>query len=363
MSTENQSKLGTYFDFIENKNETYYLAIDLESFFNFRIIVAWLNLIIIVLGLVTNIISLIVFIRKKNRSSTNVFIAGLCISAILVLIAMLINNVIYSILVDYSFTKEVDFIMRIYPYFYPIYMTFFVTFIYLTVSISLNQFFYIYYSKGFMALKNNAYKNECKHAFNIVCLVYLLSFLFCIPYWLKFKYSKQKGIEKTELGLNKLFYKIVQCWLFVPFVCILPIIILILTNIYLIIKMNRSARRKSNLSSNPTSRLIIQLHDLQSNNLKIKLSSKLAKNTSNGTLDRVIKIDKQKFDKNSKTNMIILAVAFFLVCHTPNLVFNVMESFKNEYDSIQLDENYLIEISKLLLTFVILTTQPILPVS
>lgn len=330
-------------------NGTY--AIELEQFYNFRIVLSWLSFIIIILGLCLNTISVQVFTQKNNISSTNILIAFLSISAILVLFCMLINHVIYTILIGYNYFNLVQATMFILPYTHPVYMTFYVNFIYLTMSISLNQFIYVHFSKGYKKIRKNFKKKkliqESRNSCLTVFIIHIFSVLFCMPYWFRLKYTEPRGVEKTLFGKSDLFNKIYQCWLYLPLVGFLPCLTLIMTNLYLIITLTRTAQRKSALSSkrNETSRLVFNFDTQSVDVLKRSDILKVLRVPHGERITSVMRLEQTRMEPSSKARKLIIAVGFFLVCQTPNLILNVMESFKED-DLIQIDENYLIEISR-----------------
>ena len=146
-----------------------------------------------------------------------------------------------------------------YPYIYPLITTFQFCCILLTVCVSVNQFVCIYSSK-LKSRSKKTQREECRTAFIIVLVMYLISIVYCIPYWLKFKYTEAKGLHETELGQNPLFKKLVHFWLYLPIAYIIPFSILIVTNTYLIGTLMLARKRRQRLTggngnsnSNPSS--------------------------------------------------------------------------------------------------------------
>ena len=186
---------------------------DVETYLKFRNILTWVSLCMILIGLLGNFFSFLILINKKMRISTNVFLASLCVSAFIALFGLMINSVLYEILNYYVLVDALQLLYYFYPYFYPIITTFQMASILLTVCVSVNQFVCIYCSKANRSKKGN--QDDCKSALVIVLIMYLISILYCVPYWLKFKFSKEKGLLITSLGQDPLFNKIVHFWMYI----------------------------------------------------------------------------------------------------------------------------------------------------
>ncbi len=89
---------------------------------------------------------------------------------------------------------------------------------------------------------------DCRRAVCVVCLVFILSALFCVPYWLKFEFVND-GLRETEIGASPQFKSIVHFWLYLPCVYLVPFAILIVSNTYLIVKLVGVKRRRRHLFS------------------------------------------------------------------------------------------------------------------
>jgi hypothetical protein len=95
--------------------------------------------------------------------------------------------------------------------------------------------------------------------------MFLVSTLFCIPYWLKFRYTRELGLHETELGQNPLFNRIVHFWMYLPIAYFIPLTILIFTNLYLIgtIMLARRRRQRLGMSNSTHSSGSVQNNNLQ----------------------------------------------------------------------------------------------------
>ena len=210
-------------DEINTTNETFRLVkfinqseydFNFQTYLNVRNFFTWLSLTTGLIGLVGNFFSFIVLINPKMRTTTNIFLANLCLSSFIALACLLFNSIFYEITFYYGPETFFNSILRIYPYVYPIANTFQMACIMLTVCVSFNQFLCIYYSRVRNYSKMST-KAEYAKTIKVVLIVYILSGLYCIPYWLKFTYNSLNGLHPTRLGQNKDFNRIVHFWLWV----------------------------------------------------------------------------------------------------------------------------------------------------
>jgi hypothetical protein len=134
----------------------------INSYFKFRCILSWISLCVILIGLLGNFISFIILINPKMRISTNVFLASLCVSGFIALLGLLANSVLHDLFSYYQIKKGQLYISFMYPYVYPLIVTFQMSSILLIVCVSLNQFIYIYFSGA----KRRTQKNRNKDCLN-----------------------------------------------------------------------------------------------------------------------------------------------------------------------------------------------------
>lgn len=283
---------------------------DLKVYLNFRITLTWISLFIIVIGLFGNMVSFLILINKKMRISTNVFLASLCVSAFMALTGLLINSVIYELLAYYKKLKALEILYFFYPYFYPLVTTFQMVSILLTVCVSVNQFFCVFFLRTKIFSKK-ANEKDCKSALTIVVFMFLISILYCVPYWLKFEYKPEIGLTYTELGKDPLFNKIVHFWMYL-FVCyIIPFSILMITNTYLLVTIMIAKRRRKRLGMDKTENGDIELLDKKLSTILQRLpTQKLSKSRSSRSRTNI-------------TLMLIAVVFFFFICQFPTLVLHI----------------------------------------
>ena len=333
MTNTNLSKEMIFKYFYELNNDLPNVS-DTNNYLNIKVVLLWISLITIVIGVLTNLISLIAFLDPKTLSSTNVYLACLCACDCIALICLLINSVLYSKFTFYGFYSGIKFIMFFYPYIYPLTTTSQIASIYLTISVSLNQFLIIAYSKTSNPNRNRQLKyQEIKKAFSIVLIIIIMSILFCLPYWFQFKYTDENGLETTAINNHPQFKKVVHLYLYLPFACIIPFVVLIITNAYLISTLEIASRRK--------------------NKLIVKKSFENTKE-QNGLVQKEVKgllhakKKESKFESKNKSLMLIAVVFFFLICQLPTLLLNLIESLDQSYKS-KWYYVHLVEFSKLLL--------------
>ena len=258
------------------------------------------------------------FSNKKYLSSTNIYLTSLCLADCVALIGLLINSVIYGIFVHFKYYTGTKLIMFFYPYMYPIVLTSQFASIYLTMSVSFNQFISIAFSKGFNMKNNKLFKEkDIKNSYMNVILIIIFCILFCLPYWFSFEYTDNKGLERSQISQNKFFNKIVHLYLYIPFAYVIPFIVLITTNTYLLYSLSKANKLRIIMSKNSTS----------SNQIKT-----------------------QSFEMKSKSTMLVAIVFFFLICQFPTLILHLIEteSFGQNYKE-HLFYFHLVELSKLLL--------------
>ena len=412
-SLKAMNKLLSNYSLIKNNTEMddeYYVNVHSNFYLFFRKLFLWINFVIDLIGLTGNVISFIVLINPKMRTTTNIYLSNLCISSFISLFGLLINSILYEISFYYHLNRIHSIIQYIYPYVYPIVNTFQMASILLTVCVSFNQFICVYLNKA-KCFSKVSLKKEQKKALKVSLFVYIFSTIYCIPYWLKFEYKN--GLQVTKIGKIEKFNKIVNFWIYLPCVYIIPFSILIVTNFYLLLKLIIYKNRRSKLgfifkknennlkALDKINDLNCEINDCENNDLKTNLNNLIISNVnkSNGKLNirfivpyeksekwfKKYKITscKLKFSKQSKrddtkienevnkngilragrttiTCMLIAVVFFFFMCQFPNLVMHILtainhkdSNYDNEYDSNPYFSskfyNYGIVISKFLL--------------
>jgi len=308
------------------------------QFVKFHSFLTCLIFIIIIIGLISNLLSFVVFVNPKTRSSFNIFMSSLIACAFIALVLKLINLLIQSQLIHNKIQLNSPFLLKVFVFTNPVSMTFDVGYTWLTVSVSINQFVNVAFSNGFRENKNKKLKEKnIKRAKCIVMGIISFSIVFCVPYWLRFKYSDKEGIIKTDLGKSLKFDRIVHYYMYLPFACVIPFMILVVTNFYLLAKLKLVGRNKKRLNSTHSAQTAIT-EKKNKKNLKHKKVSKSA----NDTLTKsCIKKKSYTFERTNKRLMLIFVIFFFLICHFPIL-------FLNLFEQNSLIFRYLLEITKFL---------------
>jgi hypothetical protein len=327
----------TYDQFNETNNYSIYIEkiinevkqIKANDWMYSRFILSCISFVVIIIGLITNFISSLAFSNKKHLSSTNIYLTSLCLIDCIALIGLLFNSIIYGIFVHFKYYNGTKLIMFIYPYVYPIVLTCQFANIYLTMSVSFNQFIIVAFSKVINSKNNKALKQkDFNKAYIIVLEIIIISILFCLPYWFTFSFNEINGLQRTHE--SKLYKKIVHLFLYIPFAYVIPFIVLITTNTYLLIKLIKTNYTKHNLKSRTFS---THTSNLSSLNATTKINKKV-----------------KNFEIKNKSTMLVAIVFFFLICQFPTLILHLIEteSFGQNYKE-HLFYFHLVELSKLLL--------------
>lgn len=371
--SQNQSFMSFY---STNPPQTEQL-IQWENYIKFRLFSSVVSLGIIIIGLVGNFISFLILTSPKMRISTNVFLSSLCVSGFIALFGLLINSVLYELLAMYQekFPELFNLLCRLYPYIYPIITTFQMASILLTVCVSVNQFIYIYFSK-LRSQSKNCTKQECQRALKIVVLMFMISIIYCVPYWLKFSYSKENGLQETEIARTNLFQKIVHFYMYLPIAYIIPFSILIFTNAYLIATIAMKKKREQKLGMKEKKQKDYQeemdlsspnreKHQVTSSLMTVTLKNPLKSNGVNlyklsvslnkprPSVTKLKKTRKESTLNKSVTIMLIAVVFLFFICQFPALILHIIQSMVCSSNTDRCSSSYLLNycyvISKMLL--------------
>jgi hypothetical protein len=310
---------------------------DVKNFIN---IVSWVNLITLCFGICLNSFGVWFKLRRKiYHTSTDIILISLSVCAVIVLLVKILNDALFNIFIINDHKNWILAIESLYPYFYSICMNFHVTFIFLTVSISLNQFVFVYYSIGFIrknTSKTEANKKEMLRALYIIIFVFTISTIYTIPFWFELKYQRGSNLFITDFG-NSFFFKQIFQWSFLVVVGFIPILVIIASNMYLIVKMNRSNTRKKTLNNRSIEvRFIVKRYSCT--------------NVKSNEIEIVRRSQKNYIERNArKSKTIYISVFFYLMFQCPYFIakFIQVNSFNdfNYYKNI-----YPVEISNLLLS-------------
>ena len=213
------------------------------------VVLGWVSLFFILIGIMGNIFVIKILFQPKMRSiSNNIFLSGLAISDLLALILILFLIPLRYILVSHGFLFYYELHTFIFPYAYPLTTTFQCCSIFLTVAACINRTIVVYSSTECKKVNNPA------ASLRIVLAVIFASFLFCIPFWFEYEtlIIEDDGITKVYLRLTKIaldwHYRLfVHIGLMTILAYIVPLIILVAMNYFLVIALIRTRRRKIDL--------------------------------------------------------------------------------------------------------------------
>lgn len=171
--------------------------------------------------------------------------------------------------------------------------------------------------------------------------MFLLSALFCIPYWLKFEYSIEFGLHETEIGKNPQFNRIVHFWMYLPVVYIIPFTILIVTNFYLICTIMLARRRRQRLgmtssltnTQNQQSSMCKEMDEMTklnngsgNENVLVSKKASIKKRTSQYNESTRKRQQNQRVGGMNITIMLIAVVCLFFCCQFPVLILHIFQS-------------------------------------
>lgn len=301
-----------------------------------EILLDWINLVIISVGLIGNCLSFFVLISPKMLNTTNFFLSNLCLCSFVALLGLLINSVLYRLAAYYEFEITFCLIAFFYPFFYPLINTFQMANIILTVCVSVNQFMCIYQAKmkNYSKLSN---KIELKKSKKKIIAVYVASAIYCVPYWFIFRYEGCSVI-RTAIGNNYKFNQLINFWLYLPIVYLIPFSILLITNSYLLFKLMVAKQRRKHLgilTDQRSNSKIAKQEDRRKNrnSCNVKISVHSFQSYSNIDDNEVrkeyynkkkVSSRKNKLGRTKVTCMLIAVVFLFFICQFPNLIVHII---------------------------------------
>jgi len=175
-------------------------------------------------------------------------------------------------------------------------------------------------------------KKDIKRSFFITLAIVIFSFIFCLPYIFKFTYTEENGLEKTKN--NIILDQIVHIYLYIPLAYVIPFLVLITTNTYLLMKLSKAKNSRKHINH------IRYKSSKKNNEARVEINL-----TNNKPAKRI-----QKFKMKNKSTMLVSIVFFFLICQFPTLLLHLIETeiFGVDYKE-QTFYIYLAEISKIFL--------------
>ncbi|UJR25698.1 hypothetical protein I4U23_007049 [Adineta vaga] len=282
---------------------------DIHFVLNFGIIIGgWSSMITCILGLLANTFSIIILVQERMRTlSTNIYLIALAIVNFLWLILFFIFYALRLTLIlplfissnnEDTYSTYNQIFHRLSPYIVPLMNTLQLCIIYYTVAVSVDR--YLYISTGL----NPSQYCTVRNALRIIFFLTIFAIVFTLPHWFKFRvltYIDDKNrthyqITYTTLAQEKIFQKLINIYIYVPIVHVIPLITLSIINML-------------------TVRRLIQYHD--------EHRRLLSKSIRQMTLIRTKVIYSRRHYHVSI--MLIAVVLLFLLCRFPMLITNLYE--------------------------------------
>ncbi len=258
-----------------------------------RTLAYWMNAVltnvIVVLGTVSNSLTIVILTRRAMRSSTNIYLSALAVWDIIVLLctALLIGLEAIPECVAYRQFAYA----YIVSYIYPVALIAQTATIWLTVSFTVERFIAVCHP-----LKA-ARMCTIKRAKIVIFGVSLGATLYNIPRWFEYRAVRffDKGtnqtinvVQPTSFVENPLYTQIYFSWLYVPIMCIIPLVTLAILNTCLVLAVRRSQKQRKDMN----------VRQSRENNVTIMLAS---------------------------------VVVVFIFCQVPALVYNLAYAVDREY--------------------------------
>ncbi len=183
--------------------------------------------VVIIIGLVGNLVSFkLIIIHRELHIPINVYFCVMCVSSLISLIGKLIIII------------NAQIILPIYPIFYPVMLSNQMAGIFVLVSVQLARFHHVYSGRGMISSKvyqKQKNKRDNRIAVYVFSGIYIFCVVYCLPYWFIYRYDNaNKTLLITGLGNNKRFKWIIYFGMYYPVVYLIPCVILITTNFYLV---------------------------------------------------------------------------------------------------------------------------------
>ena len=259
----------------------------------------WINGVItnlvVFLGLIGNSLTVLILSRRVMRSSTNYYLGALAIWDTVVLICTALLIGIPGTRAEW-YTKYV--FAYVVSYMYPLALSAQTATIWLTVSFTVERYIAVCHP-----LRAASMCTIHRAKLVIVC-VSIGASLYNLPRWFDYQPLKVTEVDTTgnityiELGRtafsrNPVYLQIYLSWLYVPIMCIIPLVLLSVLNTFLILAVRKSKKQQQDMN--------------------VKQSR-----------------------ENNVTIMLVSVVVVFIICQVPALVYNLAYAINNTY----VDESY-----------------------
>ena len=245
--------------------------------------------IIVILGLTGNVLTIIILSQRAMRSSTNYYLSALAVwdSIVLICTELLIGLPEIPSLETYK-THALAYVIS---YIYPIALIAQTATIWLTVSFTVERYIAVCHPLKAASM--------CTifRAKIVIIGVSVGSALYNCPRWFDYwpvatinEYTNKSivRVNRTQFSQNPIYLQVYFSWLYVPIMCIVPLLVLSILNMFLILAVRRSQRQRKDMN--------------------VKQSR-----------------------ENNVTIMLVSVVIVFIICQVPALVYNLAYAIDNDY--------------------------------
>ncbi|XP_074650134.1 FMRFamide receptor-like [Tubulanus polymorphus] len=216
------------------------------------------------LGLIGNILTIIVLTNKTMRSSTNSYLTSLAIWDSIVILTSLFLIYLVNFVPILICTVQVA---------YPTALTAQTATIWITVSFTVERFIAVCHPLRAASMCT------IRRARIVIFGVSLSSVLYNLPRWFEYKLTPKWQPERTNFGNNPIFTN-TYYMIYLPIMCIIPLCVLSVVNIFLIRAVRESSHQRADMNV-------------------------------------------RQSRENNVTIMLVSVVVVFIICQVPALVYNV----------------------------------------
>jgi heme/copper-type cytochrome/quinol oxidase subunit 2 len=240
-------------------------------------IFAILTIVITPPGLLGNILTITVLTHKSMRSSTNKYLTALAIwdtVVILTALHLMSLSIIFPILL-YAI-----------PFVYPVGLTGQTATIWITVSFTVERYIAVCHPLKAASMCT------IRRALVVIGGVTLGSWIYNLPRWFEYTLDVPPDVNativSTDLGKNIIFKEIYFIWLYLPVMCIIPLSVLAILNVFLVRAVRESQKQRADMNV-------------------------------------------RQSRENNVTIMLVSVVVVFIICQVPALVYNVAYAINQKY--------------------------------
>ncbi len=264
-----------------------------EQEIQLQLVKYWVNgvvtSIVFVLGLIGNVLTIIILLQRAMRSSTNVYLSALAVwdSIVLICTMLLIGLPGMPIFTGYMWYGYA----YIVSYIYPLALIAQTATIWLTVSFTVERYIAVCHP-----LKA-ATMCTIWRAKVVIIGASVGSTFYNIPRWFEYRplyvvdadtNATRIIVNPSDFSMNPTYVQIYYSWLYVPILCIIPLLVLSIMNLFLILAVRKSRKQRKNMN--------------------VKQSR-----------------------ENNVTIMLVSVVIVFIICQVPALVYNLAYAIDRVY--------------------------------